>query len=246
MSCYRFLVGEDPMLRVLAAALLVVALAGDTSSALPRKKHKPRRPSSPPLAQQSRNIRKNDTGTLTVTTASPQARELYEAGITAWENLQTGRALDDWRQAVHLDPDFAAAHTLLSYTTLDPVEILCLRYMHVSIAVALRLIDWPCIAVPDAMVVPLNTAATVGTVALTVVVPGIAQVAVPFTAIVATFAFEDIHLRPSAGVSMWVVLLSNVPIAVNTTPVVKPLIIEVPVDRAVAIAGLTARLISLG
>jgi tetratricopeptide (TPR) repeat protein len=60
--------------------------------------------------------------TLSATTASAEARALYEAGIVAWETLQTDSALKRWRMAANIDPEFALAHLFLSYCTSDPAE----------------------------------------------------------------------------------------------------------------------------
>jgi hypothetical protein len=59
---------------------------------------------------------------LPVTTSSPEARALYEAGIHSWETVQIDSALKRWRTAINLDPHFALAHLFLSYCTPDPVE----------------------------------------------------------------------------------------------------------------------------
>ena len=59
---------------------------------------------------------------LPVTTTSSEAREYYEAGIRAWEMLQTDSALKRWRTAINIDPQFALAHLFLSYATPDPME----------------------------------------------------------------------------------------------------------------------------
>jgi tetratricopeptide (TPR) repeat protein len=61
-------------------------------------------------------------GSLPLTTHSSEARMLYEAGIHAWETLQTDSALKRWRTASNVDPEFALAHLLVSYCTPDPIE----------------------------------------------------------------------------------------------------------------------------
>jgi tetratricopeptide (TPR) repeat protein len=61
-------------------------------------------------------------GALPVTTTSSEAREYFDAGIRAWEMLQTDSALKRWRTAINIDPQFALAHLFLSYATPDPVE----------------------------------------------------------------------------------------------------------------------------
>lgn len=63
-----------------------------------------------------------NSGTLPVTTSSEESRALYEAAIISWENLQTDSALKRWRTAANIDPDFALAHLMLSYSTPDPAE----------------------------------------------------------------------------------------------------------------------------
>lgn len=82
--------------------------------------------------------------------------------------------------------------------------------------------------------------ALVSMVALMFVTPGIMQVAMPFIAIAATVVSEEVHVTPSAAVSTLVVLLSNLPIAVNVTIGLELLIITTAVE------GLTTMLISLG
>lgn len=60
--------------------------------------------------------------TLPVTSKSVQAKALFEQGVAYYENLKLTEALDKWRQAVKLDPDFALAHCFIFRVTLDPAE----------------------------------------------------------------------------------------------------------------------------
>lgn len=60
--------------------------------------------------------------TLPVTTKSTDAKALFEQGIAYYENLKLTQALDKWRQAAKLDPDFALAHSFIARVTVDPAE----------------------------------------------------------------------------------------------------------------------------
>ena len=110
------------MFKVASAFLsLVLATsmsAGSTAPAAPKKSKK----APEATVQHSAIIQAPHSETLPVTTSSSEARTLYEAGIRAWETLQTDSALKRWRVAVNLDPHFALAHLLLSYCTPDPAE----------------------------------------------------------------------------------------------------------------------------
>ena len=92
--------------------------AGSTAPPGPKKSKK----ATAASAQHPVIIQVPHTETLPVTTSSSEARALYEAGIRAWETLQTDSALKRWRTAVNVDPHFALAHLLLSYCTPDPAE----------------------------------------------------------------------------------------------------------------------------
>ena len=59
---------------------------------------------------------------LPLTVHSKQARLLFEQGMTDFVNLQTAKALEEWRQAAKLDPNFALAHTFISFNSKDPAE----------------------------------------------------------------------------------------------------------------------------
>jgi tetratricopeptide (TPR) repeat protein len=62
------------------------------------------------------------SNTLPVTSKSEPAKALFEQGVAYYENLKLTEALDKWRQAVKLDPDFALAHCFIFRVTLDPAE----------------------------------------------------------------------------------------------------------------------------
>jgi hypothetical protein len=115
-----------------------------------------------------------------------------------------------------------------------------------QVRVAIAVIVDGMVVIPIPMLVLPAIVALVIMVALILVTPGMMQLAIPFIEIVATGISDDVHLRPSAAVSTRVVLLSNLPIAVNATVGPKPLIVPLADMLAVAVAGLTVILISRG
>ena len=64
--------------------------------------------------------RAEQPGVLPITTKSKQARELYLRGMVKLENLHAEAAFQDFHKAVQLDPDFALAHIIISFPTVDP------------------------------------------------------------------------------------------------------------------------------
>src|SRR5215469_12362001 len=60
--------------------------------------------------------------TLPVTTSSAAAARYYENGMVQYENHRWNLALNDWHEAVRLDPHFALAYTWICMTTVDPAE----------------------------------------------------------------------------------------------------------------------------
>ena len=59
---------------------------------------------------------------LPVTTSSAAAGRYYENGMVQYENHRWNLALNDWHEAVRLDPKFALAYTWICMTTVDPAE----------------------------------------------------------------------------------------------------------------------------
>ncbi|HLW51703.1 MAG TPA: tetratricopeptide repeat protein [Candidatus Angelobacter sp.] len=59
---------------------------------------------------------------MPVTTASPSAAQHFEAGMVNFENHRWNLALQDWREAVKLDPNFALAYAWICFDTSDPAE----------------------------------------------------------------------------------------------------------------------------
>src|SRR5690349_25039938 len=70
----------------------------------PRRKPAPKRPA------------------LSMAASVPDARKLFEAGLTAFENEHYPQAVDNWRQALRKDPRFALAHLFISFVSTDPQE----------------------------------------------------------------------------------------------------------------------------
>jgi len=63
-----------------------------------------------------------NTTMLPVTTSVPSARQKFESGMVALEQLRRGESLDELRSAVKHDPKFAQAWILISHLTHDPDE----------------------------------------------------------------------------------------------------------------------------
>lgn len=59
---------------------------------------------------------------LPVTTSSAAAARYYENGMVHYEDHRWNLALNDWHEAVRLDPKFALAYTWICMTTVDPAE----------------------------------------------------------------------------------------------------------------------------
>jgi len=69
------------------------------------------------------HVKKGETKTLSVTTSSPKARELYEKGMADYENLYLERCNDDWRAAVKEDPNLAVAWAWIAFNGGNPEEV---------------------------------------------------------------------------------------------------------------------------
>jgi len=69
------------------------------------------------------HLKKGESTTLPVTTTSPKARELYEKGMTDYENLYLERCNDDWRAAVKEDPNLAVAWAWIAFNSSNPKEV---------------------------------------------------------------------------------------------------------------------------
>src|SRR5215469_8675329 len=70
----------------------------------------------------SKGTIKSKPETLPVTTSSAAAARYFESGMVHYENHRWNLALNDWRDAVKLDANFALAYTWICLTTTDPAE----------------------------------------------------------------------------------------------------------------------------
>ena len=61
------------------------------------------------------------SGIVPITTSSPEARDLYVHALVKLENLHGQEAIQDFRKAVQLDPDFALANIIIAFPTVDPI-----------------------------------------------------------------------------------------------------------------------------
>lgn len=76
-----------------------------------------------PPAAFAHHLKKAETATLPVTTASADARRLYEKGMADYENLYLERCNDDWRAAVIVDPNFGLAWAWIAFNSGNPQEV---------------------------------------------------------------------------------------------------------------------------
>ncbi|HXB20971.1 MAG TPA: hypothetical protein VNV88_06300 [Candidatus Solibacter sp.] len=58
-------------------------------------------------------------GNVPVTTKSEEARRLFVGAVVKLENMHGPNAMQDFRKAVQLDPDFAFANIMISFVTVD-------------------------------------------------------------------------------------------------------------------------------
>jgi tetratricopeptide (TPR) repeat protein len=72
--------------------------------------------------QQTASADSGNSASIQITTASSQARSLFEHGLSKMETLHWEAALSDWRDAAEADPKFALAHAFLGMLSRDPVE----------------------------------------------------------------------------------------------------------------------------
>ncbi len=69
------------------------------------------------------HLKKGDSTTLPLSTSSAKARELYEKGMSDYENLYLERCNDDWRAAVKEDPGLALAWAWIAFNSSNPEEV---------------------------------------------------------------------------------------------------------------------------
>ncbi len=63
-----------------------------------------------------------DSLSISLTTASPEAKKLFQQGLADYENQHIQKALASWRAAALADPNFALAHLYVSMATTSPAE----------------------------------------------------------------------------------------------------------------------------
>lgn len=79
------------------------------------------------------SAQQNSAG-LTITTSSPEARAFFLRGLGEQQTLHRGEALQNWREAVQADPQFALAHIFLAMFSRDPAEQVAEREKSVATA----------------------------------------------------------------------------------------------------------------
>jgi tetratricopeptide (TPR) repeat protein len=80
------------------------------------------------------HIKQAKTVSMPVTTASAQARALYEKGMQDYENLYLERCDDDWRAAAKEDPNLAIAWAWIAFNSSDPKEVSAAREQAKAVA----------------------------------------------------------------------------------------------------------------
>ncbi len=94
------------------------------------------KPAAPPSQGASATAAAPKSGTIPVTTKSPEARRLYEEGVhDEFDLLYVDRGIDTIRKSVKADPTFAQGHAMLAFTTTNPAEgehhrALSRQYLH--------------------------------------------------------------------------------------------------------------------
>lgn len=73
-----------------------------------------------PATRHKQHPQKKPTVSTTISTSD--ARKLFDAGLTAFENEHPEVALDDWRHSARKDPRPPLAHLFISLVTTDPQE----------------------------------------------------------------------------------------------------------------------------
>src|SRR5215471_10543047 len=93
-------------------ALLLMGVLGSMANAAADSRHK----------TDKTTPKETKVEILPVTTSSAAAARYYENGMVNYENHRWNLALNDWHEAVKLDPKFALAYTWICMTTTDPAE----------------------------------------------------------------------------------------------------------------------------
>jgi tetratricopeptide (TPR) repeat protein len=77
---------------------------------------------SAPAYVYAHHVKPAATISMPVTTASAEARSLYQRGVQDFENLYLERCNDDWRAAVKADPNLAVAWAWIAFNSSNPME----------------------------------------------------------------------------------------------------------------------------
>src|SRR5207245_7964250 len=73
-------------------------------------------------AAATNRLPQNSRAILPITARSTSARQLFDTGFNDLENVHIEQALQCWRAATRIDPQFALAYALISHLTYDPAE----------------------------------------------------------------------------------------------------------------------------
>jgi tetratricopeptide (TPR) repeat protein len=100
-----------------------------------------------PISAHAHHLKQSNAASMPVTTASAEARSLYEKGMQDYENLYLERCNDDWRAAVKADPNLAVAWAWLAFNSSNPQEVSAAREKAKAIAPKLTpgeqlMIEW--------------------------------------------------------------------------------------------------------
>jgi len=75
----------------------------------------------PAAAQDAPATAAENSGKVSITTRSAEARNLYVRALVKMQNLHGQEAMQDLRKAVQLDPDFALANIIMAFPVIDPI-----------------------------------------------------------------------------------------------------------------------------
>ena len=87
-----------------------------------------------PISVHAHHLKPSNAASMPVTTASAEARSLYEKGMQDYENLYLERCNDDWRAAVKADPNLAVAWAWIAFNSSNPQEVSAAREKAKAIA----------------------------------------------------------------------------------------------------------------
>jgi tetratricopeptide (TPR) repeat protein len=100
------------LLRFLMLLVLIIGAFSWSATASDRQKSK----------AEKKAAKQTKAETLPVTTSSAAAARYFANGMVQYENHRWNLALNDWHEAINLDPKFALAYTWICLTTTDPAE----------------------------------------------------------------------------------------------------------------------------